>query len=78
MTILVKILYTEGCGNFLPTVELIKNIANEMDCFIDLETVKIESMDQAEDLKFLGSPTIQINGLDIDPSARDAHTFGFM
>jgi hypothetical protein len=45
---------------------------------IDLKIVPVESQEQAQQWKFLGSPTVQVNGLDIEPSARSATAFGFM
>ncbi len=32
----------------------------------------------AERVKFLGSPTIRVNGIDIEPTARDRRDFGVM
>lgn len=29
-------------------------------------------------LRFLGSPTVQINGIDVEPSARTSNQFGYM
>jgi hypothetical protein len=74
----VKVLFSEGCDNTPPTIGLIKQIALESGVEIDLKTVSVETQDQAQQWKFLGSPTVQINGLDIEPSARSATAFGFM
>jgi hypothetical protein len=39
---------------------------------------KVEDSDMAVSLGFLGSPTVRINGLDIEPSARHRTAFGMM
>jgi len=78
MKVAVKVLFSEGCDNTPPTIDLIKQTALESGIEIDLKIVPIESQEQAQQSKFLGSPTVQINGLDIDPSARSATAFGFM
>jgi hypothetical protein len=44
---------------------------------IQVNQVLVASQDEADALHFLGSPTVQINGQDIDPAARAATTFGF-
>ena len=78
MKVEVRILFSEGCDNTPPTIDLIDNISSELGIEIDLKMVPVESQDQAQQWKFLGSPTVQVNGLDIEPSARSAVAFGFM
>ena len=78
MTITVKVLFSEGCDNTPPTIDLIKQISSELGIEIDLKLIRIESQDQANQWKFLGSPTVQVNGLDIEFSARSAAAFGIM
>ena len=77
MTITVKVLFSEGCDNTPPTIDLIKQISSELGIEVDLKLIRIESQDQASQWKFLASPTVQVNGLDIEPSARSAAAFGF-
>ena len=64
----VTVFHTEGCAATPPTIDLIKDVAQEMDIPIHLSKVLIQSPEQASELKFLGSPTVQVNGLDIDPA----------
>jgi len=78
MTVAVKVLFSEGCDNTPPTIDLIKQISSELGIEIDLKLIRIESQDQANQWKFLGSPTVQVNGLDIEFSARSAAAFGIM
>ena len=78
MKVEVRVFFSEGCDNTPPTIDLIDNISSELGIEIDLKMVPVESQDQAQQWKFLGSPTVQVNGLDIEPSARSAVAFGFM
>jgi hypothetical protein len=78
MKVEVKVLFSEGCDNTPPTIDLIKQTALESGIEIDLKIIPVESQEQALHWKFLGSPTVQVNGFDIDPSARSAIAFGFM
>ena len=78
MKVEVRVLFSEGCDNTPPTIDLIEQISSELGIKIDLKRVPVESQDQAQQWKFLGSPTVQVNGLDIEPSARAATAFGFM
>jgi hypothetical protein len=58
------------------TIRLVKDIARAMGVRINLETVVVETQEQAETLAFLGSPTVQVNGRDIEPEARTRTDFG--
>jgi hypothetical protein len=72
----VKILGSEGCANTPPTVELVKNVAQDLKIPVNIEMVIVGTQEQARELRFLGSPTVQIEGFDIEPSARDSLAFG--
>lgn len=72
----IRILGSEGCANTPPTVELVKNVAQNLNIPIHIETVMVGTQEQAQEMRFLGSPTVRIDGLDIEPSARDSLAFG--
>ena len=77
MLLEVRILYTESCANTPQTVERAQHVAQELGIEIDVDLVKITTQDQADRFRFLGSPTVQVNGQDIDPAARLVDLFGF-
>ena len=67
----VEVLYFDGCPNHAPTVERVKQIAADLGLEIGVEEIPVTSVDEAQRLRFLGSPTVRVNGVDIDPAARD-------
>jgi len=71
----VRIVYFEGCPNIKPASDLIRRIANELGTEVTIDEVKVSTDEQARAERMLGSPTIQVRGLDIDPSARDRTDF---
>ena len=73
----VRVLYTEGCAATPATVDLLASVARELDIQVRLQQVLVASPEQAAALKFLGSPTVQVNGLDVDPAARQHTHYGF-
>jgi len=75
-TLKVKVASLERCGATQPTIDLVKNTAKELGLAIDFEYVAVSTHEQAKAHRHLGSPTIQINGLDIEPAARNAAQFG--
>jgi len=41
-----------------------------------VEVIDVRGEQEAQQLKFLGSPTIRVNGQDVDPAAREAIDYG--
>jgi len=74
----IRILSTVGCLNTPPTISRIEEASKELNTPIDIERVIITTQDQANAYRFMGSPTVQINGVDIDPEMRDNQAYGFM
>jgi hypothetical protein len=74
--IAVQIQGVEGCAAFVKTVDLVEKTAKELDIPIDLELLIVKSMKQAEELRFFGSPTVLIDGSDVEPSVQDPGSYG--
>ncbi len=66
----VRIVHFEGCPNHKPIVSLVREIADELSVRIELSEVKVLSAEDAVRERMLGSPTIQVRGVDIEPAAR--------
>lgn len=76
-TIEIRILSTEGCANTPPTVSRIEETAKELAVPIHIENVLITTEEEASRNRFFGSPTVQINGVDLDPEKRESTAYGF-
>jgi hypothetical protein len=74
----VVVLHNEGCPSTPKTIEWIETCAAEMGIEIDFQKILVTTLAEANKWRFLGSPTIQVNGMDIDPSVRDDKAFGFL
>jgi len=44
---------------------------------VTVEPVVVTSEERARELRMPGSPTIRLDGLDVDPQARGGTSFGF-
>jgi hypothetical protein len=74
----VEILYFAGCPNHLPALNRVREVlAKEAACAEVIE-IEVESAASAERLQFRGSPTIRIDGLDIERTARSSRSIGWM
>jgi hypothetical protein len=74
----IEVLYFDDCPNHLPTVERINSVLREESCRADVREVLVQDVSTAERMKFLGSPTVRVNGIDIEPAAKDRRDFGLM
>ncbi len=72
----IDILYFEGCPNHAPAVARVREVIQQEG--VNAEVVQVEIRDEvsATATGFLGSPTIRIDGVDIEPSARGATSQG--
>jgi hypothetical protein len=74
----IEILYFEDCPHHLPTVERIRAVLHEVGCSAELREILVPDMQTAQGVKFPGSPTVRVNGIDIDAVAGDIKDFGLI
>lgn len=72
----VDILYFEGCPNHAPAVERVREVIQEEGVIAEVVQMEIRDDVSAKARGFLGSPTIRVDGVDIEPSARGAEPLG--
>jgi hypothetical protein len=63
----ITFLFYEDCPSHELALERLREVLNEKGIDANVEVVKVESEEQAQELHFVGSPTILLNGQDIDP-----------
>lgn len=67
----VQLLYLPDCPNYQPTRELIEQAGRELGLELDLELIAINDEQTAHRHRFLGSPTVLVDGDDLEPDARE-------
>lgn len=67
----IDVLFFGGCPNHAPTVELVRDVVRELEVNAEVCEVEVKTEQEAESLRFLGSPTVQVEGVDIEPARRD-------
>lgn len=63
----VTFLFYEDCPSHDLVLERLREVLNEKGIAANVEVVEVQSEEQAQELRFVGSPTIRLNGQDIDP-----------
>ncbi len=68
---LVEILYFDGCPNHEPALSLVERISRELGIEPRVELVNVSDQEASRRLRFLGSPTIRVAGVDVDPETEE-------
>ena len=68
----IEVLYVRGCPNYQPAVARIQKVLMSESLRADIESVVVSSDADAKALRFLGSPTIRVNGADVEPNPTNA------
>lgn len=74
----IEILYFDGCPNHKPAVERVRDVLKEEGISAQVSEVNVPDDATAQALGFMGSPSIRVNGLDVEPAARSAREYGMM
>lgn len=70
----VELLYFDGCPSYETLLPRLREVAAEHHA--ELKLRRIETAEVAEAAQFLGSPTVRVDGRDIDPDAAGRDDFG--
>ncbi len=71
---MIEILYFDGCPNHEPTL-LAREVVAELGLAAEIRQVRIQTPEEATERRFLGSPSVRVNGKDIEPEARGSEDF---
>jgi hypothetical protein len=70
----IELLYFDGCPNHEQLLATVARLAAQSGAELRLQ--RVESPEAAERERFLGSPTVRVNGIDVDPGATERTDFG--
>ena len=73
----IEVLYFEDCPNYVPTIDRLRTVLREEGMNFDILKIEVKNPAAAERLRFIGSPTVRINGLDIETASRCLAVWGF-
>jgi hypothetical protein len=72
----VEVLYFDGCPGHEALLPRLRELLATLGATHDIELRRVESAEAAQRERFLGSPTVRVDGRDIDPTAADRTDFG--
>jgi hypothetical protein len=65
----IEVLYVPGCPNYEPTVERVERVLAHESLPEHVHSVPVCTNAKAMALGFPGSPTVRVNGRDVEPNA---------
>jgi len=71
----VEILYTDVCPFWKDTLKTINEIIKELNITVAVKKTRIANEEEAKNNRFPGSPTVRINGVDVDPIAKETEGY---
>ena len=71
----IQFLYYEDCPSHDEALTRLRDVMHEEGIEAEIDIIKVETEQQAQDLKFIGSPTILIDGQDIVPAPPDSQYY---
>ncbi|MBS1860553.1 MAG: hypothetical protein JSS68_02465 [Actinobacteria bacterium] len=72
----IELLYFEGCPSHEEALSRLRDLIAKEGLDAEVELRRIESAGEAARERFLGSPTIRVDGADVDPGAAGRECFG--
>ena len=70
----IELLYFDGCPSYERLLPALRTLAEQHGA--ELRLRRVETPEAAERERFLGSPTVRVDGVDVEPAAAGRNDFG--
>lgn len=67
----VELFYWEGCPSYPEARELLEEVLRRRGDGVEISMHEVKTGEEAQELRFPGSPTIRIDGRDVDPAGAE-------
>lgn len=75
-TPMIELLYFDGCPNHEQFLPHLRGLLAESGIAAPITLILVDTHEEAVHHRFLGSPTLRINGNDVDPAIAGRDTYG--
>ncbi len=72
----VKVLHTSECPHWAAARDVATRVARAAGVEVEIVATPVETQAEAAELRFLGSPTVRIDGHDVESGAEALEDFG--
>jgi hypothetical protein len=74
----IEVLYVPNCPNHAVALDRLREILSPEGFEVQVNEVLVSDITMAQALKFPGSPTIRVNGHDVEPRSEQVSAFGLV
>ena len=72
----LELLYFDGCPNHQALLPHLEQLLRGAEISAEIRLRRIEDDNAAQNQRFLGSPTVRVDGRDVEPCAEERDDFG--
>lgn len=72
----VELLYFDGCPGYAELRPRLEHLLAQQGLLDELHLVPVPTLEQAQERRFLGSPTLRVNGRDVEPAVEGRSDYG--
>jgi hypothetical protein len=72
----VELLYFDACPSSERLLPRLRELVSDADPSVEVEVRRVETIEEAERERFPGSPTVRVDGRDIDPGVDERGDVG--
>ena len=65
----IEVLYVQDCPNYPGTLALVEQVLADLGIDAEVRTILITDQAAAEQARFAGSPTVRVDGRDVEPGS---------
>jgi hypothetical protein len=66
--LVIEFLFWQDCPSHQEALKRLRQVMEDMDLDVPVREIEVLNQEEAERLSFPGSPTIRVNGADVDPA----------
>jgi hypothetical protein len=71
----IEVLYVQDCPHYQETLALVERVRAEVGIDTELRTTLVVDQAAADQARFPGSPTVRVDGRDVEPGSEPAHEY---
>jgi len=73
----IELLYSTACSDHVQARQYLREVLAEENVSAAIEEIRVETAEDAKRLQFLGSPTIRIEGMDVEGWSAQPRDYGW-
>lgn len=73
----IELFYFDGCPSYIQARENLKTALSLQQITDEVELIHVADAGGAQAMRFIGSPTIRIDGIDVEGPDADAHGYAY-